>query len=145
MNLLLFSRWWSSFQKRKINVVSVVVMASPCSWCELLLDAIPWSVIPLVSSVMFQACLSHAMKCGTEADGAIAGPSTVLCLAGRDDFSAQDQQLQMHDVNAPDLPCTIHGWFRILSSMSLPSSQYCLVSPLLLSFINALYSWPVHL
>lgn len=62
-------------------------MASPCSWCELLLlDVIPWSVIPLVNSVMFQACLSHAMKCGTEADGTIAGPSTVLCLAGRDDL-----------------------------------------------------------
>lgn len=69
---------------------------------------------------------SEVWNRGTEADGAVAGPSTVLCLAGREDFSAQEQQLWMHSVNAPGLHCTIHGWFRILSSMSLPSSQLLL-------------------
>lgn len=51
-----------SFKTGKSNV-----MGSPCSQCELLLDAIPWSVILSVHSVMLQSHLSCVMKSGTEA------------------------------------------------------------------------------
>lgn len=83
--------------------------------------AVGWN--SLICHPLGELCdVSHAMKGGTEADGAIDGSTTVLCLAGMEDFSAQEQQLQLHYVNAPGLHCITHGWFRILFSMSLPSS-----------------------
>lgn len=125
-----------------------------------------------VHYVVLHAHLSCAMKCsrvaqrsrGTEADGAIAGPSTVLCLAEMENFSTLVKSPWTHSVNAPgnrpassgvDPYCTINGCCRFASSMYLPSSQLvfpsfllCLASPSLLTLVDALLQFepvPAHL
>lgn len=126
-----------------------MVTGSPCGRCELLLDAIPPSVILPAHDGMLQAYLSW--KCGTEAlrgdggraDGARAGPSTVPSLAEREDFSAQVLALRMLNVNAPGngpgsaVPaphCPINGWFRFVASTCLPSNQLLLGIPSSVNF-----------
>lgn len=148
MNLPFLPGWWLIFKKGKSNAVTVVVVGSPCSECELLLNVIPWSVILSVHYVVLQAHLSRAMQCGAEEQrcrgseaqrqgwwsnswsqhSAVPGWEGGLLGSGAvpTDVNAPGNG-PASSVAAPH--CAINGWFRFVSSMCLPSSQLSLGIP----------------